>query len=168
MSRLSLVALGRGSLNQNNDPLLAIAMSLMAASVLTVYPIPYDLVSWRPVFMLMVSLFWVMYQPRWCGVWFAFFVGLACDVMVDTQLGQQAFSFVVVAFAVRYVVQNRRVLTFSNAWVLVALGVFLHLLLMFVLQKLSGQMLSLHHWLAWLPTVLMWPMLVYSLKRWRT
>jgi len=116
----------------------------------------------------MVSLFWVMYQPRWCGVWFAFFVGLACDVMVDTQLGQQAFSFVVVAFAVRYVVQNRRVLTFSNAWVLVALGVFLHLLLMFVLQKLSGQMLSLHHWLAWLPTVLMWPMLVYSLKRWRT
>lgn len=168
MSRLSFAALGRGHLNPHSDPLLAIALSLMVASVLTVYPIPYDWVSWRPVFMLMVCLFWVMYQPRWCGVWFAFFVGLACDLMVDTQLGQQAFSFVVVAFAVRYVVQNRRVLTFSNAWMLVALGIFLHLLLMFVLQKLSGQMLSLHHWLAWLPTVLMWPIWVYSLKRWRT
>lgn len=168
MPRPSLgTRLGRSGSYQSKDPLLAIALSLVVASVCTVYPLPYQWVSWRPLLMLLVTLFWVIYQPRWCGIWFAFLLGLTCDLMTDTQLGQQAFSFVTVVFAIRYVVQNRRVLTFHNAWLLAAIGVFGHLLLMFILQKLSGQMLSLHHWLAWLPTVMLWPVVMWSLKRWR-
>lgn len=169
MQRLSLgIRLGRSGLQHSHDPLLAMALSLIIASVLTVYPLPYQWISWRPSVMLAVTLFWVIYQPRWCGIWFAFWLGLVCDLMVDTQLGQQAFSFVVVAFAVRYVVQNRRVLTFHNAWLLLAIGVFVHLWVMFILQKLSGQMLSLHHWLTWFSTVLIWPVVMWSLRRWRT
>jgi rod shape-determining protein MreD len=118
--------------------------------------------------MLMVMLFWVLCQPVWCGMWFAFSMGLACDLMIDSPLGQHAFSFVLIAFAARYVAQNRRVLTFLNLWVIAAIASFLHLLVLFVLQKITGMALSFAHWSPWLSSVLLWPMLVLLLGRWRT
>lgn len=149
------------------DPLWAIVASLLVASVITVYPIPYHWVTWRPMMMLMVTLFWVLCQPKWCGIWFAFSVGLSCDLMLDTPLGQYALSFVVVCFSLRLLVQNKRVITFANLWILNGMGCFLYLLLFFILQKISGQMISISHWATWLPSMLVWPLIYYSLNRWR-
>jgi rod shape-determining protein MreD len=169
MPRLDSFLLSRSArVGQSSDPLWGIIFSLLAASVLTVYPVPYGLVGWRPLFMLLVMLFWVLCQPVWCGMWFAFFMGLACDLMLDSALGQHAFSFVVIAFAARFVAQNRRVLTFLNLWILAAAASLLHLITMFILQKFSGLDLSLSHWSSLLPSILIWPAVVSLLKRWRT
>ena len=58
------------------DPFIWIVISILLASVLTVYPLAYDLSAWRPFIMLLVMLFWVLCQPTWCGVWFAFGLGI--------------------------------------------------------------------------------------------
>ncbi|MEY4517359.1 MAG: hypothetical protein RL180_1705 [Pseudomonadota bacterium] len=169
MPRLDVFSLSKTTrMGQPQDPLWGIILSIMVASVCTVYPIPYDVVGLRPLLMFMVMLFWVLCQPVWCGMWFAFGMGMACDLMLDSPLGQHAFSFVLLAFAARYVAQNRRILTFLNLWVIALVACFLHLLVLFVLQKITGLDLSLAHWRPWLPSVFLWPLLVYLLRRWRT
>ena len=39
------------------DPFIWIVISILLASVLTVYPLAYDLSAWRPFVMLLVMLF---------------------------------------------------------------------------------------------------------------
>jgi hypothetical protein len=104
MPRLDVLSLSKTTrVGQLQDPLWGIVFSIMAASVCTVYPIPYDMVGWRPLLMLMVMLFWVLCQPVWCGMWFAFGMGMACDLMLDSPLGQHAFSFVLPWWPVFYI-----------------------------------------------------------------
>ena len=149
------------------DPLWMIVLSLLFASVLTVYPVAYAVASWRPLFMLLVMVFWLVFQPKWCGVWFAFGIGLACDLLLDYQLGQHGLSFVLIAFLLRYLPRERRVLQPLLMWAFVSVAVFLHVLLMFILQKMFGAGVSLAHWLPWLSTVLCWPVVYGLLKRWQ-
>ena len=156
-----------GESSSTPDPLWMIVLSLLLASVLTVYPLAYSAAAWRPLFMLLVMMFWLVYQPKWCGVWFAFSIGLLCDLLLDYQLGQHGLSFVLIAFLLRYLTRERRVLQPLLMWAFVAVMSFLHVLLMFVLQKLFGEGVLLSHWLPWLSTTLGWPLLYALLKRWR-
>lgn len=156
-----------GDPNSVRDPLWMIISSLLVASVLTVYPVAYDWAAWRPLFMVLVMVFWLLYQPKWCGVWFAFGIGLACDLLLDYQLGQHGLSFVLIAFLLRYLTHERRVLQPLLMWAFVLAVTFLHVLLMFILQKMFGASVSLAHWLPWLSTALCWPLVYGLLKRWR-
>jgi len=56
---------------QRKDPLFIIVVSIIICSILVVYPMSYVFAGWRPVYMFMIMLFWVLCQPTWCGVWFA-------------------------------------------------------------------------------------------------
>lgn len=159
--------LRRGESSSVRDPLWMMVGSMLVASVLTVYPVAYAVVAWRPLFMLLIMVFWLVYQPKWCGIWFAFGVGLACDLLLDYQLGQHGLSFVLIAFLLRYFTRDRRVLQPLLMWALVLAASFIHVLLMFILQKLFGAGVSLAHWLPWLSTVLCWPLVYNLLKRWR-
>jgi rod shape-determining protein MreD len=156
-----------GQASNVRDPLWMIIFSLLFASVLTVYPVAYAVAAWRPLFMLLVMLFWVVFQPKWCGVWFAFLVGLACDLLLDYQLGQHGLSFVGIAFVLRYLTRERRVLQPLLMWAFVCAAIFFHVLLMFVLQKMFGAGVSLAHWLPFLSTALCWPIVFSLLKRWQ-
>lgn len=154
--------------NKSRDPLIAIIVSTVIASVLVVYPLPYFFAAWRPLFFLLIMLFWVLCQPGWCGVWFAFFLGITSDLLLDGMLGQYAFSFVSVAFLARYFTRNQRVLTFINLWIIVGVAVFLHLLIQVFFQTMAGMQFSAtRHWQPLLSSILVWPLIYASLKSWR-
>ena len=86
---------------KRKDPLWMIIISIVIGSILMVYPIAYEASGWRPSLMLMIMLFWILYQPVWCGVWFAFGMGLFVDLLLDAPFGLNALSFVFIAFATR-------------------------------------------------------------------
>ena len=50
----------------------------------------------------MVMLFWVLCQPTWCGIWFAFATGILIDLLLDAPLGLNALSFIIIAFVARF------------------------------------------------------------------
>ena len=151
-----------------SDPLFPIIFSVILASVLTVYPLSYDLSGWRPAFMFMVMLFWVMCQPTWCGIWFAFGTGLFADLLMDAPLGLNALSFVCITFFARYFTRERRILTFANIWVIALLAITVHIAFIFILQVLWGMNFRLaRHWQPLLSTVLVWPVFYYMFKKWR-
>lgn len=153
---------------QRKDPLFIMVLSLVICSVLVVYPLSYDVAGWRPLIMLMVTLFWVLCQPTWCGVWFAFSIGLFTDLLLDAPLGLNALSYVLLTFSIRYFVRERRVMTFSNTWIIVGLGLLAHLLFILFAQVVSGMQLSItRHWLPLLSSMMLWPVLYYCLRKWR-
>ncbi|AXI03089.1 rod shape-determining protein MreD [Aquirhabdus parva] len=149
------------------DPMLPIPVSLLIGTILTVYPVPYTWLAWRPELMLMLTLFWVMVQPKWCGIWFAFFVGLLTDFMLDSQLGLHAFVFVVLSFLAKFFMRNKRMLTFLNLWIISTVAVLSNLILLFIFQRISGNVLSLWFWGPLLPSIIVWPLIYTFLKRWR-
>ncbi len=150
------------------DPLAAIIISVIAASILMVYPLSYELSGWRPLFMLMVMLFWVLCQPTWCGVWFAFGTGIFVDLLVDAPLGMNALSFVLITFITRFLTREKRILTFGNLWVIASLAILAHLFFVWLSQVMSGIHFSFaRHWLPLLSSILIWPVIYYLLKKWR-
>lgn len=152
----------------HRDPLIAIIVSVIMASALMVYPLSYELSGWRPLFMLMITLFWVLCQPTWCGVWFAFGTGLFVDLLVDAPLGMNALSFVLIGFLARFLTRERRILTFSNLWIISSIAVVAHLFLIWMAQVMSGVHFSFaRHWQPLLSSILVWPIIYYVLKKWR-
>ncbi|MGE8540620.1 rod shape-determining protein MreD [Acinetobacter sp. ANC 3813] len=153
---------------ESRDPLFAIVISVVFASALMVYPLSYELSGWRPLFMLMITLFWVLCQPTWCGVWFAFGTGLFVDLLVDAPLGMNALCFVLISFIARFLTRERRILTFSNLWIITSIAILAHLFFIWVAQVMSGVHFSFtRHWLPLFSSVMLWPVLYYMLKKWR-
>lgn len=153
---------------KNRDPLFPIIISIVVASILMVYPLSYNVAGWRPAFMLLITLFWVLCQPQWCGVWFAFTMGIFTDLILGAPLGMNALSFVVISFFARYFIRERRILTFSNLWIIVILALIAHLMLLFFAQIMAGMHFSFaRHWQTLLTSILFWPILYYLLKKWR-
>ncbi len=153
---------------QRKDPLFVMVISVIICSVLVVYPLSYDVAGWRPLIMLMITLFWVLGQPTWCGVWFAFGLGLFTDLLLDAPLGLNALSYVLLTFSIRYFVRERRIMTFGNTWVIVGLALLAHLLFILFAQVISGMQFSItRHWLPLLSSMMLWPVLYYCLRKWR-
>ena len=152
----------------SKDPFLVIIFSVIICSVLVVYPMAYAFAGWRPLLMLMITLFWVLGQPTWCGVWFAFSMGLFTDLLLDAPLGLHALSYVLISFITRYLTRERRIMTFSNMWVIASLAILAHLLYILLVQVLSDMQFSItRHWQPLLSSILLWPVLYYCLRRWR-
>ena len=152
----------------HRDPLMAIVISVIVASILMVYPLSYNLSGWRPLFMLMIMLFWVLCQPTWCGIWFAFGTGIFIDLLLDAPLGLNALSFIIIAFLARFLTRERRILTFNNLWVIMGLAIVAYLLMIFFTQIIAGVQFSYaRHWIPMLTSILVWPAIYYVLKKWR-
>ncbi|MFT4020731.1 MAG: rod shape-determining protein MreD [Acinetobacter sp.] len=150
------------------DPLIWIVISILIASVFTIYPLSYDISAWRPFILLMVMLFWVLCQPTWCGVWFAFGVGVFTDLLLDASLGKNALIFVLITFISRYFIRERRILTFMNIWVITILAIIAYALYLWVSQVLAGENYPImRRWPPLLSSILLWPLLYYSLRKWR-
>lgn len=158
-------------LSQNRgrkDPLFIIVISIVICSVLTVYPLSYAWAGWRPLFMLMVTLFWVICQPTWCGVWFAFAIGIFTDLLLDAPLGLNALSYVFVSFITRYFIRERRIMTFGNTWVIATMVFLAHLIFIMIAQLISGLEFGIgRHWQPLATSIVFWPVLYYFLKPWR-
>ena len=153
---------------KNRDPLIAIIVSVIICSILIVYPLSYAVSGARPLFMLLVMLFWVMCQPTWCGIWFAFGTGIFADLLVDAPLGMNALSFVIITFVARFLTRERRILTFGNLWVICFLAVLAHLLMTWMAQIMGGVQFSIaRHWQPLVSSTFIFPVIYFLLKKWR-
>lgn len=150
------------------DPLWMIIFSIVLGSVLMVYPMAYETSGWRPSVMLMIMLFWILYQPGWSGIWFAFGMGIFTDLLLDAPLGLNALSFVLITFGIRYFIRERRILTFGNSWVIAVIAIVAHIAFLWLSQTIAGIHFSItRHWQHMLTSILTWPLLYYCLHKWR-
>jgi rod shape-determining protein MreD len=73
-------------------------LSLLAALLLALLPVPPLLQALRPYWLALVMAYWVMEDPDRVGLGFAFLVGLVADLVIGSLFGEQALRLVVITF----------------------------------------------------------------------
>lgn len=150
----------------SSPPLVALPLSFFIAFVLAVLPLPQALAYWRPEFITMVLIFWVLNAPHIAGIWGAFLLGLLLDVLYGTPFGVHAMVMAAVAWLVRL---SWRWVTVFSLWQtsgLVLAVVFASLILKRILLGFVGTPPgSVLYWLPALGSALLWPTVVVALRR---
>ena len=73
-------------------------VSLLAALLLGLLPLPEALAPLRPYWLALVVAYWVLEDPDRYGLGFAFLIGLLADLTFGSLLGEQALRLAVMAF----------------------------------------------------------------------
>lgn len=78
--------------------LVAIYVSLLIALLCQLFPWVGQGIIFRPDFLLVVMLYWLLRAPNICNVGTAWLVGLLVDLATGSLLGQHALSFTLIAY----------------------------------------------------------------------
>lgn len=71
---------------------------LLLATILQLLPVPSTLMLWKPNFLLLCVLAWILVEPTHFGVVFAAVAGLLADVIFRNFLGQYMLAFALAAY----------------------------------------------------------------------
>ncbi|MCH1783491.1 rod shape-determining protein MreD [Psychrobacter glaciei] len=145
--------------------LIAIVTSFVVASSLNVYPLSPSMATLRPMIMIMVLIFWLLFQPRYVGIFTAFTIGLAADLLMDTHLGQQAFAAVMVALVIKISSIYVRKLNTVNAWLIASLGLLLFQLSLWMLQMFIQNIFVAQSAFSLLMSIVSWPLVLLVLRK---
>ncbi|GAA0318264.1 rod shape-determining protein MreD [Psychrobacter aestuarii] len=111
------------TLDDRSMPRVPMALSVLAGFIVLLYPLPAQAVMQRPLLLMMVLIYWLLYQPRYVGVGYAFVLGLLADVFLQQPLGQHSIIWVVTAFLVMVCRRYLLPLSWWRAWLIAALGI---------------------------------------------
>ncbi len=84
---------------QHNAWLLPV--SVVAALLLGLLPLPAWMQPFRPYWVALVLVYWLIEAPDRAGIGFAFLLGVTADLAFGTLLGEQALRLTVMAFIVQ-------------------------------------------------------------------
>ncbi|MEH6667801.1 MULTISPECIES: rod shape-determining protein MreD [unclassified Psychrobacter] len=145
--------------------IVVIVLSFIAASSLNVYPLSPSMATLRPMVMIMVLIYWLLFQPRYVGIFTAFTVGLIADLLMDTHLGQQAFAAVVVALVIKITSIYVRQLNTVSAWLIASLGLIVFQLNLWVLQMFIQNVFVAQSALSLFMSIISWPLVLFALRK---
>ena len=77
---------------------LAPAFSLLGALILSIFPLPDAIASFRPDWVAIVLLYWSLVAPHRYGLVTAAFVGIVLDTLTGSLLGQHALALLLIVF----------------------------------------------------------------------
>ena len=75
-----------------------IALTFIAATLLAIVPVPEWALYFRPEWVAMVLVFWVINQPERVGIGIAWLVGIMLDAMTGSLFGLHALGLALVAY----------------------------------------------------------------------
>ena len=154
--------------DSENATVLVIAtiiLSFVIASSLNVYPLSPSMAALRPMVMIMVLIFWLLFKPRYVGIFTAFTIGLIADLLMDTHLGQQAFAAVTVALVIKITSIYIRQLNTISAWLLASLGLVVFQLSLWILQMFIQNVFVTQSALSLLMSIISWPLVLLALRK---
>lgn len=85
-------------MSRNANGLWVVVLSFLVAYLLAVIPFPEWAMNYRPEWVPMVLIYWVMALPYRIGIGSAWFVGIILDVLEGSILGLNALSLVIIAY----------------------------------------------------------------------
>lgn len=112
-----------------------ILLTFLIALVFQLYPWSSNGVIVRPDFLLVVGLYWLLYNPQLSNIGLLWFAGILVDLSTGSLLGQHGLSFAVTAFL--GLTYQRRLVLFTS-WQMV-----LYVLLLFCIQRMLILLLKL-------------------------
>ena len=144
--------------------LMVVIASFVIASVINIYPMGLEASLLRPMALIMVLIFWLIFKPNYVGVVTAFAIGIISDLLLDTRLGQQAFAAVVMAFSVRFMGQYIKQLNLSIAWAVATVALIIFQLILWMVQYLTQNIFFSNALFSLLISIVTWPLVFLSLN----
>ncbi len=139
-------------------------LSLFAAMVMSVWPLPPLISLWRPDWVVLFLLFWAIHD-RSMRLWAVWLLGVVVDVQTGDPLGMHCLSLTVVVWGGVQVAARVRVFSLWQTSILVAmLDAIYRLLNWVVLQALVA---ASHDWSFFWPVLtsaLVWPVLLMLMR----
>jgi len=155
------------AIQQRSHSLWVILLSFYIAYLLAIVPFPEWAMNYRPEWVPMVLIYWVMALPYRVGIGSAWFAGLILDILEGSALGLNALAMVIIAYVTLSL--HLRLRMFSNlqqaGLVLALIG--LNLLLCHWLEIVTGQQVSsnMMFLMAALTSAVIWPSLFQLLRQ---
>src|SRR5688572_21347336 len=85
--------------------------SFLLALVLSVFPLPYELRWWRPEFVLVVVIYWMLFMPLNISLVFICLMGIFQDLLESVPFGQHSLGLILVSYIC--ILSYQRVRNFS-------------------------------------------------------
>jgi len=145
---------------------IALLSSLLVAFLLHFWPLRGDWGYWRPMVVFLVVIYWLMREPHQLGLGFAWFTGLALDVLADGILGQRALSLLVCAYLLQLAGERFRHFSLWHQLLVVIPLALIFQLVVIVVSLLGGR--EGDTWRMFYPvltTIPLWPLLAGLLNR---
>ena len=140
-------------------------ITLIAAFMLAIMPLPIWAVESRPDWVMLVLIYWVLAFPGQIGVGIAWFTGLLLDVSYGTLMGQHAIGMVLVIYIIHLQHQRLRVASLLQQAIVIFFLLLLKQLLTLWVNGMLGR--APDNWLYFVPTItsaLLWPWIYLILR----
>ena len=135
-----------------------ILLSLIIAMALTILPMPESLSSYRPEWVALVLLYWIIALPHRVGIGTAWLMGLCLDVLKGALLGQHALALTILAFIMLNLSLRMRMYPFWQQSVMIGILLLIYQALLLWIYDMTGSIEF--NWQYWTPAILgalLWP-----------
>lgn len=154
------------AIQQRAHAIWVIFLTFFIAYLLAIVPLPDWAMNFRPEWVPLVLMYWVMALPYRVGIGSAWVAGLVLDILEGSAMGLNAMGMVIIAYVTLSLHQRLRMFSLIQQSALVFALVGLNLLLTHWLQIVTGQTVasSLYFLLAALVSAIIWPSLFQLLR----
>lgn len=142
-----------------------VSLTFLAGMILTILPLPYWAIWFRPDWVLLIVIYWSLACPDEIGVGFAWVVGLLLDILLASIFGEHALGFALVSyFCVKFHLRIQS-LFFWRKTIAVFLLILLYKSILFWIEGSMGQLPDYRiYWLSVLTSLLAWPWIFILLR----
>ncbi|WP_341502870.1 rod shape-determining protein MreD [Gallaecimonas sp. GXIMD4217] len=134
---------------------LILPLTIMVALVLAMLPMPLKLDVFRPDWVSLVLIYWIMATPHKINVGIAWLVGLVLDVLLGSTLGVHALALAIIAYLVALNFQKIRTYSVWQQGLIVMFLICAKLLLVYWVEHITNRVQ--------LPPGYFWPVLTSGL-----
>ncbi len=116
-----------------------VLLTFLIAYLLAIVPLPEWAVDYRPQWVLMVLIYWLMALPYRVNMGAAWFAGLMMDVLQGSLLGLNAMSFTLIAYLTLSLHRRLRMFSYLQQSALVLALTGLHMILVYWIRVATSQ-----------------------------
>ena len=155
-------------MNLRRDRFSTVLVTLAAAFLLTLLPLPSALDVLRPYWVALVLLYWCLESQDRVSLGMAFGIGLLLDLLTGSLLGQHALSLVVMVYlATRFRARLRFFPPWQQALSVLALLVNDRIILLWIISLRGEPLPGIVFWAPAVVGTAIWPWLFLLLDRYR-
>jgi rod shape-determining protein MreD len=153
----------------NQQNLNGYFVSLVLAMGMNIGLFPLFLKSINPDWVLLIIIYWTLAIPEKLGVFNAWIVGLLIDVLTGRLLGQHALAYALISYACLKLHKRLRLYPIPRQALFIFCCLFFSQILVFWIEDIqSPTKFELVFWLPAFTGTLMWPVVFFILRFFRT
>jgi len=144
---------------------LIIILSFILAMLMSVMPLPEIISLFKPDWVALVLIYWVMALPNRVGVLSGWVLGLFVDVLDGTLFGINALSLAIVAFLIQMIFHRLRLFPRWKQAINVMVVIGIHRMIVMTLSGLVNPVsIDLTYWFPLFGSLFFWPWVFILLR----